>query len=231
MTGYIHSFQSMGTVDGPGLRCVVFFQGCPLRCIYCHNPDTWEKNGGTEYTPEHMFDKIKRLKSYLRKGGVTLSGGEVLLQAKFATELLKLCKDEGLHTAVDTSGCIYNDDVEEMLKYTDLVLLDIKMTNEDMYKSHIKGSLKQTLKFLDILQEKNIDVWIRHVVVPDLNDDEESILKLKEITSKYSVIKKIELLPFRKLCLEKYENMGIDFPLKDTPECSPEKIKELNSLL
>ncbi|MEE0859149.1 MAG: pyruvate formate-lyase-activating protein [Acutalibacteraceae bacterium] len=231
MTGYIHSFQSMGTVDGPGLRCVVFFQGCPLRCIYCHNPDTWDKNGGTEYTPQQMFDKIKRLKSYLRKGGVTLSGGEVLLQAKFATELLKLCKSEGLHTAVDTSGCIYNEDVEEMLKYTDLVLLDIKMTSEDMYKDYTKGSLKHTLDFLDILQKKNIDVWIRHVVVPDLNDNVESIKKLKEITSKYSVIKKIELLPFRKLCLEKYENMGIDFPLKDTPECSPQKIKELNSLL
>lgn len=231
MIGFIHSFQSMGTVDGPGLRCVVFFQGCPLRCAYCHNPDTWQVGTGTEYTPQEMFDKIKKLKSYLRNGGVTLSGGEVLLQAEFATELLKLCKEEGLHTAIDTSGCIYNSAVEQLLEYTDLVLLDIKMTSEDMYKKHIKGSLNNTLKFLDKLQEKGIAVWIRHVVVPDITDDKENIEKLKEITDKYSVIEKVELLPFKKLCLEKYETMGLDFPLKDTPQCSQDKISELNLIL
>lgn len=227
--GKIHSFQSLGTLDGPGLRCVVFMQGCNLRCVYCHNPDTWSLNSENEYTPSELFEKIKRYKNYFGKeGGVTFSGGEVLLQSDFVKEVFKLCKKEEISTCIDTSGSIINDSVKELLEYTDVCLLDIKMTNEDDYKKYTKGSFLKTLEFLELLQKNKIRTWIRQVIISGITNNEENIKKLKEIKEKYSCIEKIELLPFRKLCAEKYEKMGIDFPVKDVPETSEETITELN---
>lgn len=230
-TGYINSFQSMGTVDGPGVRCVVFMQGCPLHCIYCHNPETWSTKNGTPITAKELFDKICHYKSYIAKGGVTVSGGEALLQAEFLTEFFTLCKNDGIHTALDTSGCIINDSVLKLLNVTDLCLLDIKMTSNDDYKKYIGMSLNQVQNFLNLLEEKKIETWIRHVIVPNINDNENDIKKLNAIMQPYTVIKKVELLPFRKLCIEKYEEMHKEFLLKDTPEATQQKTEELQKLI
>lgn len=228
MEGKISSILSMGTVDGPGIRTVIFFQGCPLRCAYCHNPETHDFNAGTLMTANDVFKKILPNMRYFKgNGGVTLSGGEVLYQAEFATELLRLCKTRHIHTALDTSGCILNDDVKKLLEYTDLCLLDIKMTSEEDYKKYIGGSLKNALEFLEYLDSIKMPVWIRQVIVPDINDTKENYRTLLELIKPYKCVEKVELLPFRKLCLEKYETMGLSFPLKDTRECSPKDIERI----
>lgn len=215
----LHSFQSLGTVDGPGVRAVLFLQGCPLRCICCHNPDTWDTKGGTAYTLEELMHKIKRCRSYFGKnGGVTVSGGEPLLQAPMLVELFKLLKNEGIHTALDTSGCILNNSVKELLSYTDLVLLDYKYTNDIDYHQYTGMEKSAADIFLAYLQAQNKKTWLRHVYIPGYNDSEDSLEKLCQVKQKYSCIEHIELLPFRKLCLEKYRALGIPFALANTPE-------------
>lgn len=231
MTGYIHSLQSMGTVDGPGVRAVVFMQGCPLRCIYCHNPDTWDMKDGHRISSEELAEKILRLYPYIKNGGVTFSGGEPSLQAEFITETISLLKEKGLHIAIDTCGEVYNEKVQDLLEKTDLVLLDIKMTDSESYRKHTGGSLEKALSFLKNLDGMKKEVWIRHVVVPSLTDSEENIRKLKSLISPFSCITKTELLPFRNLCIEKYESLGIDFPLKNTPQMSREKTEILYEYL
>ncbi len=231
MVGKIQSFQSLGTVDGPGVRYVVFMQGCHLRCIYCHNPETWSLDGGDEYTPDEVFEQIKRYKNYIKKGGVTVTGGEPLLQSEFVTELFKLLKAEGIHTALDTSGFSNGADLTELFKYTDLIICDVKFTSNEDYKKYTGKGIDEVLAFLDKTSEYNIPVHVREVIVPGINDNENYIKSLKELLSKYSNIEKIDLLPFRKLCLEKYEEMGIDFRLKDTEEMSKIRTTELESLL
>lgn len=231
MKGYIHSLQSLGTVDGPGIRAVIFTSGCPLRCVYCHNPDTWNMKEGTYTDAEEIFRKVLKLYPYIKDGGVTFSGGEPLLQAEFVYEIAKKLKEKGLHIAIDTSGCIDNPDVDKLLEVTDLVLLDIKMTTDEDYQKYIGTDLRRVLKFLDKLQNLGKDVWIRHVVVPGINDTGEDILKLKDMLKGYSCIRKIELLPFKNLCLEKYESLGIEFKLKDTKPMASEEIEKLNKLL
>lgn len=232
MTGRIHSFQSLGTVDGPGVRCVVFMQGCPLRCICCHNPDTWDFSGGEETDTDALVKKILRFKNYFgENGGVTVSGGEPLMQAKFVAELFRKLKQNGLHTALDTSGCVFNSDISELLGYTDLVLLDHKYQTEEDYRRYTGGSLEKTEAFLSELQKRDIPVWFRRVIIPEKTDSEESVKALNETAKKYPCVKKIELLPFRNLCREKYENLGIDFPLKDAPTPSEETMKKLNLLI
>lgn len=227
MKGYIHSYQSMGTLDGPGLRFLVFMQGCPLRCGYCHNPDTWDPKGSKiTATPSQVLKKIERYQDYFGDtGGVTVSGGEALLQAEFASELFCLCKEKGIHTCLDTSGCIWNTPTEKLLEYTDLVLLDIKMCSDELYQKHIGMPLSQVLFFLDQLEKRKIPAWIRQVSVPGLNDSEEDKIRLLALTSNYRCIERVELLPFRKLCTEKYEQMHLPFPFScykesawDTPK-------------
>lgn len=227
MDGYINSFESLGTVDGPGVRCVIFMQGCPLRCVYCHNPDTWKTHAGKKISPAELIDKILRYKSYIKQGGVTVSGGEALLQAEFVRELFELCHEHGIHTALDTSGCLLSPEIDKLLDTTDLCLLDLKMTTERDYVEYTKQTLSSALLFLDKLQEKKIPTWIRHVIVPNLNNNLENIARLNALISPYNVIEKVELLPFRKLCLEKYDNLGIGFPLRDTPEADTNDIKLL----
>lgn len=232
MKGKVNSFQSLGAVDGPGVRFVVFFKGCPLNCLCCHNPETKSFDGGEEFTAEEIVSKAARYKEYFgEKGGITLSGGEPISQPQFAAEIFKGCKKEGIHTCLDTSGYTLNADIKELLSYTDLVLLDIKYTNEVDYRKNAGAEFSEVLKFLDYLAEENIPTWIRQVIIPTLNDTEENILKLKEITEKYSNIEKTELLPFKKLCQTKYDNMKIEFPLKDVPEPSETQMNKLKKLI
>ena len=228
MQGRIHSFQSLGTVDGPGVRAVVFMQGCPLRCACCQNPDTWDLGGGKIVSAEEIFRKIQRLRAYFGKdGGVTVSGGEPLLQADFVAELFSLCRADGISCALDTSGCVYNESVERLLSLTDLVLLDYKYTNDTDYKKYTGMSMQSAEDFLARLDALGKRVWIRQVIIPTLNDSEESVRRLYALSERYSCIEKTELLPFRKLCVEKYRALGIDFPLENIPEASEELIERL----
>ena len=232
MKGRIHSFQSLGTVDGPGIRCVVFMQGCPLRCIICHNPDTWNIGEGIETDTEELYRKILRYRNYFKDtGGVTVSGGEPLLQAAFVEDLFYRLKKEGIHTCLDTSGCLINEDILSLLKVTDLVLLDHKYARPEDYYRYTRQHQETAEAFLKLLEERNIPVWIRRVVIPGLNDDHESFAQLKALSENFSNIKRTELLPFRKICITKYQNLGIPFPLKDTPEPTDSEMDKYKSLL
>lgn len=232
LTGTIHSFQSMGAVDGPGLRCVVFLQGCPLRCVYCHNPDTWDFTGGTETTVEEMVQKILRYKPFIAKnGGVTVTGGEPLCQSAFTAELFRQLHAHGIHTALDTSGVGDLTAARDVLAHTDLVLADVKFLKEADYRTNCGASFAQVCRFLDLADELGIPMWIRRVVVPGLNDTQADILALKTFLAKYKTVEKVELLPFRKLCLEKYDALGIPFPLRATPEATQTQIEALYQAL
>ncbi len=230
MKGYVHSIQSLGTVDGPGVRSVVFTEGCPLRCIYCHNPDTWECREADLTDSHEIAEKILRFYPYIKDGGVTFSGGEPLMQAEFLAEVAAELKENGLHIALDTSGC-GSEDAERLLELTDLVLLDIKMTTEEDYKKYTDGSLTEVMRFLGKLEALKKDTWIRHVIVPGINDSREDILRLCGLISGYKCIKNVELLPFRSLCIEKYEKLGIEFPLKDTKTPTNEQMAEFRGIV
>ena len=226
MTGRIHSIQTLGTVDGPGVRFVLFMQGCPLRCAFCHNPDTWDVAGGKEMTAAEIAKKATRYKAYFGKeGGITVSGGEPLIQAAFVRELFALCKKEGLHTALDTSGCIWNEEVEKLLEVTDLVLLDHKMPDEARYREHIGCGANAPERFLSELNARAIPTWIRRVIVTGVNDSVEDNRALYALKNAHPCIKKIELLPFHKLCYTKYEQMGIPFPFGNKPATTAAQIE------
>lgn len=203
--GRIHSIESMGLVDGPGVRVVVFLQGCKLRCAYCHNPDTWKLNGGTEITPEDLIEKIVRFKPYFSRsgGGVTFSGGDPLMQPQFLLECLKLCRLNGIHTALDTSG-FGNGDYTEILEYTDLVLLDIKQTTSKGYVDLTGRNTSDLNIFLEALRKSKSRVWVRHVVVPGITDSVEHITKIAEIINEeVPRVDKVQLLPYHVLGVSK----------------------------
>lgn len=228
MRGRINSIQTLGTVDGPGVRFVLFVQGCPLRCAYCHNPDTWDFDKGEEVEAVEIFEKVKRYREYFGKdGGITVSGGEPTAQADFVRELFALCKNAGIHTALDTSGCMWNDMVERLLEVTDLCLLDYKMCNDADYEKYTRCKKPSVDHFLNELQERNIDTWLRQVIVKGINDSEESVKALYEVADAHSCVKKVELLKFRKLCAPKYENLGIEFPFGDKPDTTDADIREI----
>lgn len=231
-SGLIHSIQTLGTLDGPGVRFVVFLQGCNLRCGCCHNPDTWDMSTGEEYSAESIMEKAIRFREYFGKdGGITVSGGEPLLQSDFVYELFKSCHDNGINTCLDTSGSIMNEKVEKLLTVTDRVLLDIKYTNDEDYKTYVGCSINKPLAFLEYLDTHRIPVTLRQVIIPTLNDTKESIINLKSIADSNNCIDKIELLPFRKICQVKYDDMKIKFPFENIPEPTREKMIELNSLI
>lgn len=216
--GRIHSIESMGLVDGPGIRTVVFFQGCALRCRYCHNPDTLAENEGKEYTPEELVKKIARFKPYFIQngGGVTFSGGDPLRQPEFLLAVLKLCKAKEIHTCIDTAGYGFSD-YDEILKYTDLVLFDVKHFTREGYKNITRRDIDKSLEFLEAMKRNNTKMWIRHVVVPGLTDGEEHIKAFKEFIKDIPNVEKVELLPYHLLGVNKYEKMGIEYSLKGVP--------------
>lgn len=234
--GYIHSFQSLGAVDGPGVRFVVFMQGCPLRCAYCHNPDTWAYPEAmsarmSAFTVPQVVERILRYKPYIKNGGVTVSGGEALMQPEFVRELFEALKREGLHTALDTSGIGNIRRAGDVLEVTDLVLADLKFATPGDYKKYCGASMEQVMDFLRLTEQMNVPLWIRHVVVPGLNDTPESIQKIGQLSRSFKNLEKIELLPFKKICMNKYEQMGIEFPLKDYEACSEAAIQQLEQWL
>jgi pyruvate formate lyase activating enzyme len=231
-TGYVNSLQSLGTVDGPGVRFVVFVQGCPLRCKCCHNPDTWNLEGGTPYTPEALVEKVKRYREYFGKeGGITVSGGEPLLQPDFCRELFELCHQADIHTCLDTSGCLLDDEIKKLLQVTDRVLLDFKYTDDAAYRENAGCGMQAVEDFLGFLNEQNIPTTLRQVIIPTVNDTEENARRLKAVADRYPVVDTIELLPFRKLCQPKYDNLGIPFPFGHLPEPDQETMEKLNKII
>ncbi|WP_160677877.1 pyruvate formate-lyase-activating protein [Clostridium sp. C8-1-8] len=225
--GKIHSIESMGLVDGPGIRVVVFFQGCKLRCAYCHNPDTWDcNNSGTETSAEELIKKILRFKPYFDKsgGGVTFSGGEPLLQPEFLIECLKLCKENGIHTTLDTAGYGLGA-YEEILEYVDLILFDIKHIKREAYKQLTLSEVDESIKFLEVAQTLNKRLWIRHVVVPGITDGEKHLEELGQYILNIKNVEKVELLPYHVLGVNKYENMNMKYRLKDVKPMDKEYTK------
>lgn len=228
VNGRIHSIESMGLVDGPGIRVVVFFQGCKLRCLYCHNPDTWSDKGGTEYTAEELVKRIKRFKSYFTTsgGGVTFSGGDPLRQPEFLLEVLKECKSEGIHTCLDTSGVGFGD-YDEILKYTDLVLYDVKHLSEKGYEEITGFKIEETNRFLEACKKAGTKLWIRQVVIPGKTDSEEYMEGLKTFINNLENVEKVELLPYHLLGVNKYETMGIQYRLDGVPAMNKDICKSL----
>ena len=229
MTGKIHSIETFGTVDGPGIRYVVFFQGCPMRCKYCHNPDTWNISYGSEKTVTEILDDYEKYKPFLRKGGLTATGGEPLMQIDFLTELFEEAKKRNIHTCLDTSGITFNGENPELLakfdrltKSTDLIMLDIKHIDDSEHIKITAHSNKNILAFLKYLDNRGIPVWIRHVVVPGLTDKEEHLLKLGEFLGQFKNIQALDVLPYHNMGKVKYDNLGMDYSLIDTPPASKE---------
>ena len=233
--GKIHSVESMGLVDGPGIRVVVFMQGCTLRCLYCHNPDTWTLDGNKDaldFTPEELVNKISRFRSYFEKsgGGVTFSGGDPLKQPEFLKETLKLCKEAGIHTTLDTSGVGFGD-YEEILKYTDLVLYDVKHLTREGYKDMTGIEIDETQKFLEACKKIGTKMWIRQVVVPGKTDSEEYIRELGKFIKTLDNVEKVELLPYHLLGVNKYETLGIKYRLEGLEAMDKEACKALYKFL
>ncbi len=231
MKGRIHSFQSLGAVDGPGIRYVIFMQGCTLRCAYCHNPDTWNTKTGEEYSVDEVLAKIMRYKPYFgANGGVTVSGGEPLLQWEFVSGLFRRLHEIGVHTALDTAGIGNLAGAREVLLHTDLVLCDLKFSTEADYLHYCKGSINTVISFLKLTETMDVPLWIRHVIVPKLTDSEENILRISSISAQFSNLQKLQLLPFKKMCLSKYNALGINFPLGNYDECPDSGIEKLSKL-
>ena len=233
--GRVHSIETSGFFDGPVIRTVVFFQGCPLRCIYCHNPDTWEFSKGQDYTVSQLMERILKNKNYYKTsgGGVTFSGGEPLMQPDFLIEMLKACRKSGIHSVIDSSGILIPDKekLELIIDLSDLFILDIKASDEENYQKMTGRKDYNILQFIDLLNKYKKKVWARYVLIEDVNDDEEDIKKVKEIINKIDNLDKIEVLPFHQLGSYKYEEMGIEYPLKDHPETAKEKALELQRTL
>lgn len=225
--GNIHSIETCGTVDGPGIRFVIFMQGCPLRCQYCHNPDTWQTDTNKLMTVDEIMQKYDGVKEFVQSGGITVTGGEPLLQIDFVTELFKVAKNHGIHTALDTSGITFNpentENINKLLKYTDLVLLDIKHIDDEEHKKLTGASNKNILAFAQYLSEKQIPVWIRHVVVKDITLNEKYLKELGKFLATLNNIKALDVLPYHNMAIPKYESLGINYPLKNTPPTSKEE--------
>ena len=229
----VHSIESCGTVDGPGIRFVLFLQGCHLQCKYCHNRDTWDINSGTYKSLDELFDKIMKYKNYIYpNGGVTITGGEPLLQAKFVFELFKKLKEQNIHTCIDTSGIVsLTDDIKRVLSVTDLVLLDIKHIDDCKCKELVGKSNKLELEFARYLSDNNINMWIRQVLIPGYTDNEKDLFKLKDFIASLKTVKKVELLPYHDMGKFKWKNLGAKYNLEDVRPANSDDIEKAKKVL
>lgn len=238
MKGRIHSLESFGTVDGPGVRYVVFFQGCPMRCLYCHNPDTWAMTGGTEMTASEIIEQYERNKGFYKGGGITATGGEPLMQIDFLIELFEEAKRHDIHTCLDTSGIAYKpgntaliEKMDRLMKVTDLIMLDIKHIDPEIHKKVASQPNDGILAFAEYTSKKGIDLWIRHVVVPGLTDDDAYLFKLGYFIGGLSNLKALDVLPYHTMGKVKYEKLGFDYPLGDTPAMDKNKVVEKKEVI
>ena len=234
MKGYIHSFESFGTVDGPGIRYVVFMQGCPLKCKYCQNRDTWDANIGPTYEIDEVLKRILRTKTYIdsSNGGVTISGGEPLLQSKFLIELFKKLKEKNIHTALDTAGSLkINDSIKELLNLTDLVILDIKHIDKEKCINLTGLFNENELEFAKYCSDNNIKLWIRQVLVPGYTDNKDDLKKTKEFIDTLKTVEKVEVLPYHDLGKSKWINLGLNYPLEGVKSPTQKEIKAAEEIL
>ncbi len=227
MIGKIHSTESFGTVDGPGIRFVVFMQGCPMRCKYCHNPDTWELNAGKEMTVEQLLNEYSKCREFYKDGGITVTGGEPLIQMDFVTELLESAKGQGIHTCIDTSGITFTPENTEkfdrLIQSVDLVMLDIKHIDSELHKELTGQENKRILAFAEYLAEKNVPVWIRHVVVPSITTEDKHLYELGRFIGKLKNVKALDVLPYHVMGVSKYDALGMDYPLKGVDPATEEQ--------
>ncbi len=238
MNGFIHSTESFGTVDGPGVRFVVFLQGCPMRCKYCHNPDTWKMNTGSLRSAQSLINEYERNRPFYRKGGITVTGGEALMQIDFVLELFTLAKARDIHTCLDTSGVTYhpgesayNEKLDKLMEVTDLVMLDIKHIDNDDHKDLTGHENTGILAFARYLAEKDIPVWIRHVVVPGITDDPGQLTRLGEFIGGLPNVKALDVLPYHIMGVRKYQELGIPYPLEGVKPATKQQAMEAKKII
>ena len=238
MNGFVHSTESFGTVDGPGVRFVVFLQGCPMRCQYCHNPDTWKMNTGAVRSAQSLIQEYERNKAFYAKGGITVTGGEALVQIDFLLELFTLAKQKNIHTCLDTSGITYrpgnssyNEKLDALMKVTDLVMLDIKHIDPEGHKALTGHDNAGILAFARYLEEKNVPVWIRHVVVPGITDDEGQLTRLGSFLGTLSNVKALDVLPYHIMGVTKYEQLNIPYPLDGVPPATKDQAAKAKKII
>jgi pyruvate formate lyase activating enzyme len=237
MEGYVHSIETCGTVDGPGLRFVVFTQGCPMRCLYCHNPDTWQINTGNKMSIDEIVEEFNKKSNFYKNGGITVTGGEPMVQMEFLTELFKKFHSMGVHTCLDTSGIMFHENeeylkkVDELLSVTNLVMLDIKHIDPVEHEKLTKQKNDNILKFARYVDDKNIDIWIRHVVVPGITQNDTYLYKLGEFIGTLKNIKALDVLPYHTMGIVKYENLGLDYPLKGVRPLEKEEAIEARKVI
>lgn len=233
MSGRIHSLESFGTVDGPGVRFVVFVQGCPMRCAYCHNPDTWAMTGGKIMEAAEIIEQYERNRPFYKGGGITVTGGEPLMQVDFLIELFTLAKEKEIHTCIDTSGIAYKpgnaefiEKLDKLIALTDLVMLDIKHIDPDKHKELTQQPNDGILAFCEYLNERNVDMWIRHVVVPTITDDDKYLYKLGYFIGQFTNVKALDILPYHTMGKAKYEQLGMEYKLDGIPPMDKTKVIE-----
>ena len=238
MNGFVHSTESFGTVDGPGVRFVVFLQGCPMRCQYCHNPDTWKMNAGSVRSAQSLIQEYERNAAFYSKGGITVTGGEALMQIDFVLELFRLAKQKKIHTCLDTSGVTYrpgqsnyNQKLDQLMEVTDLVMLDIKHIDPEGHKTLTGHDNAGILAFARYLDEKKIPVWIRHVVVPGITDDPVLLTRLGTYLGTLSNIQALDVLPYHIMGVVKYEQLDMPYPLKGVPPATKKQAMEAKKLI
>lgn len=233
--GNIHSLESCGTVDGPGIRFVVFMQGCPMRCQYCHNPDTWTTDENKRMSVEEILKRFDKVKEFLKNGGITVTGGEPMMQMEFVTELFKAAQTKGIHTALDTSGVLFNrnntEKVDELLKYTNLVMLDLKHIDDEEHKKLTAHSNKNILDFAKYLSEKNVPMWVRHVVIPTITFNEEYLARLGKFLHELRNVTALDVLPYHTMAIPKYENLKIEYPLQGIPPLTKEQALKARDII
>lgn len=234
--GRIHSTESFGTVDGPGVRFVIFMQGCPMRCRYCHNPDSWDTGGGTVRSAESLLEAYRRNREFYTGGGITVTGGEPLMQQHFVLELFTLAKKEGIHTCLDTSGVVFRPEqphgtLDRLMAHTDLVLLDIKHMEPDAHTALTGHRNENILAFARYLDAQGVPVWVRHVLVPGLTDGRGQLEALGAFLATLSNVQRLDVLPYHKMGVEKYRRLGLPDPLADTPPATAEQTATARDIL